>query len=72
MMTAHEIAEALQYLADEGTWEAESVSEAFDKFAEAVREITSYADAGVLTRDAGFVVRLGDGTEFQITVVRSH
>lgn len=30
-----------------------------------------YADAGLLTRDAGVVVRLENGAEFQLTVVRS-
>lgn len=29
------------------------------------------AEAGVLTRDAGFVLRLCDGSEFQITIKRS-
>lgn len=33
--------------------------------------VESFNDAGVLTRDAGFVIRLDDGTEFQVTVVRS-
>ena len=34
-------------------------------------EAVSYEAAGVLTRDAGFVVHLPDGSEFQVTVVRS-
>lgn len=33
--------------------------------------ITSFADAGVLTRNAGLVLRLDDGSEFQVTVVQS-
>lgn len=33
--------------------------------------VRSYQDAGILTSDAGFVLRLDDGTEYQITVVRS-
>lgn len=31
----------------------------------------AYDEAGVLTRNAGFVASLEDGTEFQVTVVRS-
>lgn len=31
----------------------------------------SFADAGVLTTNEGIVLRLPDGREFQITVVRS-
>jgi len=33
--------------------------------------VTSFADGGYLTRDAGLVVRLADGSEFQITIVQS-
>ncbi len=33
--------------------------------------VTSYADGGYMTRDAGMVLRLADGTEFQITIVQS-
>jgi hypothetical protein len=33
--------------------------------------IRSYGEAGVMTRDAGFVLSLPDGTEYQITVVQS-
>lgn len=36
-----------------------------------IDRVTSYADACVLTSDAGFVVRLRDGAEFQVTIVRS-
>jgi len=33
--------------------------------------ILSYREAGVMTADAGLVIRLADGSEFQITVVKS-
>jgi hypothetical protein len=33
--------------------------------------VHSFADAGVLTRDAGLVLRAPDGQEFQISVTRS-
>lgn len=33
--------------------------------------VTSYAAGGYLTRDAGLVVRLADGSEFQITIVQT-
>ena len=32
--------------------------------------IVSYADAGVLTRDAGLVIRTTSGDEFQVTIVQ--
>jgi len=37
----------------------------------AVRDAVSYQDAGILTNNAGLVVRMDDGSEYQITVVRS-
>jgi hypothetical protein len=33
--------------------------------------VRSYAEAGVMTMNAGLVLRAPDGQEFQITVVRS-
>ncbi len=33
--------------------------------------VRSFEEVGVLTRNAGLVVRLPDGSEFQITIVRS-
>lgn len=40
------------------------------RFPEIEAEVRSYEEAGVLTRDAGLVIRLGD-REFQITVIQS-
>src|SRR6185436_5818936 len=33
--------------------------------------IVTYADAGVLTRDAGLLVRTASGDEFQVTIIRT-
>ena len=33
--------------------------------------VHTYAEAGVLTCDKGLVIALPDGTEFQLTIVRS-
>jgi hypothetical protein len=35
-----------------------------------LRYVRSYAEAGMLTRDAGLVVRTEAGDEYQVTVVR--
>lgn len=40
-------------------------------FGATVVDSESYESSGLLTRDAGLVVRLDDGREFQITVVQS-
>ena len=37
----------------------------------AIRDVASFRDAGVLTSNAGLVVTLVDGTEFQLTIVLS-
>lgn len=36
-----------------------------------VDSVSSFADAGLLTRDAGVVVRFANGAEFQIRIVQS-
>lgn len=42
-----------------------------DEFDVGIEHVTSFAAAGVLTRNAGLVVRLRSGDEFQITIVQS-
>lgn len=52
----------------------ERVDEALDIFTDHgldVARADTYADAGIVTRDAGFVITLADGAEYQVTVVRS-
>lgn len=36
-----------------------------------VSNIETYAEAGILTRDSGLVLRMEDGSEFQITIKQS-
>lgn len=36
-----------------------------------VSNIKTYAEAGMLTRDSGLVLRMEDGSEFQITIKQS-
>jgi hypothetical protein len=36
-----------------------------------VARSSTYVEAGILTTDAGFVLRMADGSEFQITIVKS-
>lgn len=42
-----------------------------DDDAPGIRRLESYEEAGVPTRDAGFVIAADNGHEYQITVVRS-
>ena len=36
-----------------------------------VSNIKTHAEAGILTRDSGLVLRMEDGSEFQITIKQS-
>ncbi len=36
-----------------------------------VKRVRTYADVGVLTQNAGLIVVLADGSEFQLTIVQS-
>jgi len=38
---------------------------------ESIRDIVTFEDAGVLTRNVGLVFYMEDGSEFQVTIVRS-
>lgn len=35
-----------------------------------INDVRTFEDAGVLTRDAGLIINLPDGSEFQVTIVR--
>lgn len=68
------IAEKLDYeeLYGEAVAENDDTGEEEAQTAEAkVSRIRTYADAGMLTMNRGLVVRLDDGTEFQVTIVQS-
>jgi len=36
-----------------------------------IENVSTFEEAGVLTNNAGLVVRLGDGSKFQVTIVQS-
>lgn len=42
-----------------------------DTALEETREVRSFEEAGVLSRDEGLVLRMQDGSEFQITIRQS-
>lgn len=50
---------------------AEMISDALLEHDDLVRQVESFADRGVLTSNTGFVVTMDDGSEFQVTVLRS-
>lgn len=68
------IAEKLDYeeLYGEAVAENDDTGEEEAQTASAtVTRIRTYSDAGMLTMNRGLVVRLDDGTEFQVTIVQS-
>ncbi len=38
---------------------------------EGIRQIATYDDVGMITRDKGLVIEARDGSEFQVTIVQS-
>jgi hypothetical protein len=62
-MDAEELAAALEDILDDLPTE--------DVLYGRVKRTSSFEAKGVLTTDAGLVVEMSDGTEFQVTVVKS-
>jgi hypothetical protein len=60
---------------EEGLTEALAGTQVDDVWADGVTEILSrvltFEEDGVLTSDPGLVLRMSDGSEFQLTLVRS-
>lgn len=42
-----------------------------DEYPIIVNEVFTFEESGILTKNKGLVVELNDGSEFQITIVRS-
>lgn len=49
-------------------WQSDSPQETF---IDGIREVQTYEDASILTRDNGIVIRMANGAEFQVTIVQS-
>jgi len=68
-----ELQDGLKTLLEELSYMDADDRERFDLPAEMaeVDRVSTFEEAGVLTRDAGLVVTATDGTEFQVTIVHS-
>lgn len=42
-----------------------------DEVYEVIKSIRNFQDAGFLTNDKGLVIKLKDGSEFQVTIVQN-
>ena len=69
-VSEHGLAAALVSLLSELAVDPDDLPFEFAEFA-ALTEACEFADRGLLTRDAGVVVNFADGSEFQVTIVRS-
>ncbi|HOX27241.1 MAG TPA: hypothetical protein PLL30_16100 [Candidatus Krumholzibacteria bacterium] len=65
MYDTHDIARAIHDLLNPDEFTED------DGFLTEIEGVSTYEEAGVLTQDAGFILRLNDRTEYQITIVRS-
>ena len=50
---------------------AETIQETLAESGDIFTHLLTFEEAGMLTRNNGLVVRTSDGSEFQITIVRS-
>jgi len=67
----HELQDALKGLLDDVAFMDDEERAEAGISDELVLRVSTFADEGVLTTDAGLVVTARDGSEFQITIVRS-
>jgi len=67
----HELQDALKGLLDDVAFMDDEERAEAGISDELVLRVSTFADEGVLTTDAGLVVTAKDGSEFQITIVRS-
>ncbi len=59
--------EAVLFACDDADAPANDLAE----HVEGIRQIATYDDVGMLTRDKGLVIETRDGAEFQLTIVQS-
>jgi hypothetical protein len=70
-MEFHDAYMVAQALVDTIRDRAESTVEMFAENGIEVTHAENFGESGVLTRNAGLVITLADGAEYQVTVVRS-
>ena len=73
-MNARELQDLLRDLLEELIFARDDADDQLAELAErtqGVRQIATYEDVGMMTTDKGFVVECDDGTEFQVSIVRS-
>jgi len=72
-MNDHEFQDALKALLDEVACMDSDDLEQFDLPDDlgGIKSVRTFEEAGVLTQNAGLVIETADGSEWQVTIVRS-
>jgi len=73
-MNARELQDLLRDLLDELIFARDDEDDPLAELAErteGIRQIATYDDVGMMTTDKGLVVECDDGSEFQVSIVRS-
>jgi hypothetical protein len=71
MANERRINELLNNLLLDAVERAEDEERVCDELVEEVKSVVDFESVGMLTRDAGLVIRMNDGSEFQVTIVQS-
>ena len=73
-MNARKLQDQLRDLLEAALFARNDVDDPAAELAEhvaGIRQIATYDDVGMLTRDKGLVIEAADGAEFQLTIVES-
>lgn len=73
-MNARQLQDQLRYLLETVMFVRDDADDPAGELAEhveGIRQIATYDDVGMLTRDKGLVIEARDGSEFQVTIVQS-
>jgi hypothetical protein len=70
IMIQNALRELLDLLIDERNDPESDLADLTEPF-EGVRDVRTFAEADILTTDKGLIVACEDGTEYQLTIVRS-
>ena len=72
-MNDTELQQTLKTLLDEMSYMDTDDLDQFDMPEElaGIERVSTFDEAGVLTRDAGLVITTNDGSEFQLTIIQS-
>ena len=69
VMGEYEVQDGIRILLDE-QWD-EMVADNFSEEFSSLENVSTFEESGILTTNKGLVIRLADGSEYQLTIVKS-